>query len=377
MFSSAMLLCLEIGPLQEFQYTGIANVVCHLAEQMLAEHEFDVGFFIERREVPRNLVEQLVQIKGGKELTWISKACAFPPISPLSRAPSVGIFGNVKTAHFLFDYEVQIIHDLSTFVTPEFHHADTVRYHTETLLRDLSSNDLNVCVSEATRNDLARYFPEIPAANHMVAYPGWSWPIHFTPHHDELFGHQETEPYILVLGTIEPRKNIDLVLQFIVTNKSILDHYKFVFLGKHGWGDAVQAKLAQYDLTEEYENERILFPGFVGEFTKFVMLSRAVLVVYPSWFEGFGLPVVEALSLGKAVVTTVSSSISEVGGDAVYYFDPFEPNAFGAAISKGLYDVGARPEAVAARSRARAEMFSWAKFYSTIKDRIVTDISAR
>src|SRR5207248_2362056 len=86
--------------------------------------------------------------------------------------------------------------------------------------------------------------------------------------------------------------------------------YKFVFLGKHGWGDAVQAKLAQYDLTEEFESERILFPGFVGEFTKFAMLSRAVLVVYPSWFEGFGLPVVEALSLGKAVVTTVSSTMS-------------------------------------------------------------------
>jgi glycosyltransferase involved in cell wall biosynthesis len=372
----AMLLCLEIGPLQESQYTGIANVVCHLAAQMLAEDQFEVRFFIERREVSRDLVKQLVQVKCGKEFAWIGKACALPPISVLSASPSVGIFGNVKTAHFLFDYELQIIHDLSTLVTPEFHHVDTVRYHTETLLRDLSTNDLNVCVSQATRNDLERYFPEIPAENNIVSYPGWSWPDHFASRSADLFGRHETEPYVLVLGTIEPRKNIDVVLRFIAANRSILDRYKFVFSGKHGWGDAVQAKLAQYDLTKEYENGRILFPGFVGEFTKFVMLSKAVLVVYPSWLEGFGLPVVEALSLGKAVVTTVSSSIPEVGGDAVYYFDPFEDNAFGVAISKGLYDVAAKPETVAARSRARAAIFSWRKFYSTIKDRVISDISA-
>ena len=295
----------------------------------------------------------------------------------MSASPSVGIFGNVKTAHFLFDYEAQIIHDFSAFVTPEFHHADTVRYHTEPMLRDLASNDLNVCVSEATRCDLERYFPEVPASKNIVAYPGCSWPDRFAGRYSEVFANCETEPYILVLGTIEPRKNVDTVLQFISANKSILDSYRFVFSGKHGWGEAIKAKLAQHGLLDEYENGRVLFPGFVGEFTKYVMLLEATLIVYPSWFEGFGLPVVEALSLGKAVLTTASSSIPEVGGDAVYYFDPFEPGAFGTAISRSLSDVRSQPEAVAARSRRRAARFSWENFYATIRNRILEDLSGR
>jgi glycosyltransferase involved in cell wall biosynthesis len=368
------LLALEIGPLQEPGYTGIARVVGQVAAQMLAETDFEVRFFVERKEVPRSVVEEVVTMSGGKEFGWIVRNSAFPPISALTASPSVGLFGAVKTAHFVFDYEAQIIHDLSTFVVPQFHHRDTIRHHAETTLRDVSSNDLNICVSEATRSDLERYFPEAPRHKNLVAYPAWLWPDRFADLYRDMWADCDTEKYILVLGTIEPRKNIDVVLNFIAENPTITDRYKFVFLGKYGWGSAIDDKLTQYNLSDTYDKGRVVFPGFVGEFTKYVMLANAALVVYPSLFEGFGLPVVEALSLGKAVVTTASSSLPEVGGDAVYYFDPFQPESLGAVMGKAFYDLARKPEQIAARARQRAEIFSWAKFYRAIKERISQDL---
>jgi len=365
-------LALEIGPLQELAYTGVSKVVGHLTAELLAETDFPVRFFVERKEVPRSMVEEVVTMSDGKEFGWMVRHSAFAPISALSGSPSVGIFGAVKTAHFVFDYEAQIIHDLSYLMVPQFHTIDTVRHHGETLLRDISSNHLNICVSEATRADLERYFPEAPRHKNLVARPGWFWPDRFAAL-DHRWGYNG-ESFIVVLATIEPRKNIDVVLNYIVSNPSITNRYKFVFLGKHGWGSPAIEKVRQYSLTEQLD-KGLLFPGFVGEFTKYVMLANATLVIYPSLFEGFGLPVLEALSLGKAVVTTDSSSIPEVAGDAVYYFDPFDPVSFGVVMAKALYDVAKIPEQIAARARQQADKFSWRRFYSEIKQRIVQDLS--
>jgi glycosyltransferase involved in cell wall biosynthesis len=366
---------LEIGPLQEFEYTGISNVVCNLAAEFLKQRRFEVTFFADRREIPRELVVELVATRTGKGFTWMLRNCAFPAVSALAADPSVGIFGNAKTGHFLFDYEAQIIHDLSTFVTPEFHNSDTIQFHTETLLGDLVSNDLNICVSEATKSDLMRFFPEIPGDRHLVAPPGWDWPSRFAELYDTHFAGREIRPFILVLGTLEPRKNIDLVLSFLRDNRSILELYQFVFAGRYGWGPKTAPRLKEFGLADAVETGRIVFPGFVGEFTKYAMLRNAAVVVYPSLFEGFGLPVVEALSLGKPVVTTASSSLPEVGGDAVTYFHPFAPGSFERALFTTLSEIRTDSARRATRAKRQAELFSWHRFCSSIVDRIVEDLA--
>jgi glycosyltransferase involved in cell wall biosynthesis len=366
---------LEIGPLQAFEYTGISNVVCNLAGEFLRQRRFGVTFFADRREIPRDLVAELIATRTGKGFTWMLRNCAFPAVSALTADPSVGIFGNAKTGHFLFDYEAQIIHDLSTFVTPEFHNSDTIRFHTETLLGDLISNDLNICVSEATKNDLERFFPEISTDRHLFAPPGWGWPTRFAELYDTHFAGREVRPFILVLGTIEPRKNIDLVLSFLRENRSILELYQFVFVGRYGWGPKIAPRLKEFGLADAVETGRIVFPGFVGEFTKYALLRNAEVVVYPSLFEGFGLPVIEALSLGKPVVTTASSSLPEVGGDAVCYFDPFAAGSFEKALFATLSEIRTHPERRSAQAKRQAELFSWRRFYSSIVDRIMQDLA--
>ena len=368
---------LEIGPLGESEYTGIPNVVCNLARQMLADRDIETRFFFERREVPRDAVAELIELRSGTVFKWIARNTNLPPVSALSDDRSVGIFGNVKTAHFLFDYEAQIIHDFSSLVTPQYHHAHTIRYHTEALLRDLATNDLNICVSSSTKSDLETYFPEVAPEKTMVAHLGYHWPDRFAALYGDRVLRADTAPYVLVLGTIEPRKNIDAVLAHLARNQGLLERFVFVFCGRHGWGPEIKEKLTEFGLLRETERGRLVFTGFVGEFAKYCLLSNSTLVVYPSLFEGFGLPVLEALSLGKAVVTTASSSIPEVGGDAVSYFNPFEPDSFGNALTLALRLLAADPEGIAQKSRDRARLFSWQKFYSAIKGRVLDDLARR
>jgi glycosyltransferase involved in cell wall biosynthesis len=368
---------LEIGPLCESEYTGIANVVCNLARQMLVDRDIETGFFIERREVPRDVVAEFIELRSGNILSWIAGNSSLPPVAALLDSNSVGIYGNIKTAHFLFDYEAQIVHDFSCLVTPEFHRPQTNQYYYERLLRDLATNDLNICVSGSTKNDLETYFPEVAPERTMVAHLGYHWPERFAALYENQVSRADTAPYVLVLGTIEPRKNVDAVLAHLARDRGLLERFVFVFCGRHGWGPEVREKLTQFGLLRETERGRLVFTGFVGEFAKYCLLSSSTLVVYPSLFEGFGLPVLEALSLGKAVVTTASSSIPEVGGDAVSYFNPFEPDSFGNALAASLRALAADPEGVARRARARAQLFSWQKFYGAIKRRVLDDLAQR
>ena len=368
---------LETGPLCESEYTGIPNVVCNLARQMLTDRDMETRFFIERREVPRDVIAELIELRSGNVLKWIVGNTNLSPVSVLSDDRSVGIFGNVKTAHFLFDYEAQIVHDFSCLVTPQFHHAHTIQYHSEALLRDLATNDLNICVSSSTKSDLETYFPEVAPEKNMVAHLGHYWPDRFAELYENQVSRTDMAPYILVLGTIEPRKNIDAVLAHLAQHRGLLERFVFVFCGRHGWGPGIKEKLAEFRLLRETERGRLVFTGFVGEFAKYCLLSRSTLVVYPSLFEGFGLPVLEALSLGKAVVTTASSSIPEVGGDAVYYFNPFEPDSFGNALAGALPALAADPGGIAQKSRDRARLFSWQKFYGAIKGRVLDDLARR
>jgi glycosyltransferase involved in cell wall biosynthesis len=368
---------LEIGPLCEAEYTGISTVVCELARHMLADREVATRFFAERREVPREVVAEFVERRSGKAMEWLLGNTKLAPVSVLSDEASVGIYGNVKTAHYLFDYEAQIQHDFSFLVTPEFHRPQTNQYHYERVLRDLCTNDLNICVSANTRADLERYFPEVQRDRNIVAPLGCEWPERFAESYRAKFARAMRTPYVLVLGTIEPRKNIDAVLAHLARDRALLERFVFVFCGRYGWGPAVRDKLAEYGLASEAERGRLVFTGFVGEFSKYCLLAGSTFVVYPSLFEGFGLPVLEALSLGKLVVTTASSSIPEVGGEAVYYFDPFAPDSFGQVLRRSLEALTTEAEQVERKARAQAAAFSWRIFYGRIKSRILGDLAAR
>jgi len=128
------------------------------------------------------------------------------------------------------------------------------------------------------------------------------------------------EPYFLILGTREPRKNVAQVLELIARYPDLLDRHRFVFAGKLGWL-ANQQEMPEV-LGAATQAGKILFTGFVTEYEKYKLLLGAQATIYPSVFEGFGLPVLESLSVGTPCVASFSSSIPEAGGAFCHYFDP-------------------------------------------------------
>lgn len=135
---------------------------------------------------------------------------------------------------------------------------------------------------------------------------------------------QHQEDFFLFIGTIEPRKNIlTIVRAFEKYVEETKNHTQLILAGGKGW---------KCDDIYSYINnskcrDKIICPGFINEDEKKYLLSKAQLFVYPSLYEGFGIPVLEAFSYGVPVLTTNISSLPEVGGDAAFYIDdPYDIN---------------------------------------------------
>jgi glycosyltransferase involved in cell wall biosynthesis len=161
--------------------------------------------------------------------------------------------------------------------------------------------------------------------------------------------------YILYVGTIQPRKNIDTLIEaYARLGSDRKDLPKMVIVGRKGWlYDKLFARIAELGLTDE-----IIFTGFVPDEELPYIYDGAKLFAYLSFFEGFGLPPLEAMACGVPVITSDTTSLPEVVADAGITVAPEDTAAVAAAISK-LLDNPAYAALIGKRGRERAELFSW------------------
>jgi glycosyltransferase involved in cell wall biosynthesis len=162
------------------------------------------------------------------------------------------------------------------------------------------------------------------------------------------------KPYILFVGTIQPRKNIAKLIEAVslLKNKEI----KLVVVGKKGWlWEEILAAPEKFKVTD-----RVKFLDFVGNEDLPSLYKNAQCFVLPSLYEGFGLPVLEAMQFGCPVVTSNVSSLPEVGGDAAIYFDPESVDDIAEKIDKVVSDEKLRAEMVE-KGYNQVKKFSWEK----------------
>jgi glycosyltransferase involved in cell wall biosynthesis len=171
--------------------------------------------------------------------------------------------------------------------------------------------------------------------------------------HAEAGGVGVADGFVLAVGTLEPRKNLSrLVAAYLDLERGLQERHPLVVAGRLGW----QADETLHALRSLGDRCRVL--GFVSDAELAGLYRRCAVFCYPSLGEGFGLPVLEAMSAGAAVVTSNRSSLPEVGGDAVEYVDPIDIHS----IATGLRRVLESPERAAdlrERGKRRAELFSW------------------
>jgi glycosyltransferase involved in cell wall biosynthesis len=160
-------------------------------------------------------------------------------------------------------------------------------------------------------------------------------------------------PFFLFVGVLHPKKNLHTLLAALPA----LPNYRLVLAGSNNHPYATQLRQQAKNLGVA---DRVLMPGPVDDSTKRWLYERSQGLLFPSLSEGFGLPVVEAMSCGKPVFLSRLTSLPEIGGDDAYYFDSFAPDDMAETIRAGLSDFSASPLR-ARRLRERAERFSWAR----------------
>lgn len=220
-----------------------------------------------------------------------------------------------------------------------------------------------VTISEHARQDIIREF-HLPDERVSAIYLGIDLP-NVDPKDDQQilrqYGIPQQARYILYMGPIIPHKNLPrLVAAFGLLVQHLPDQPLFLVIGgpatnSHGHSDyqAVQ-KVAQ----ESGVTDRLIFTGFVPREHCTVLYRNAYIYAFPSLFEGFGLPLVEAMASGVPIVAANCSALPEMGGDAAYYFNPLDIQD----IAKALYTVATQDElrhTMIQRGLERAKIFSW------------------
>jgi glycosyltransferase involved in cell wall biosynthesis len=255
---------------------------------------------------------------------------------------------------------VVTIHDLGYLYHPEAHRPlDRIYLDLSTRYNARAATRL-IADSSATQHDLIERYGVGPDKI-TVVYPGYDKTI-FQPVRDEetievvKARYGITDDYILFVGTLQPRKNLTSLIKAFSDLQLPTSNLQLVIAGKKGW----LYKEIFRQVEELGLEAKAVFTGYVPEGNLPALLSGARLFVFPSLYEGFGLPVLEAMACGTPVVCSKVSSLPEVAGDAAVLVDPLDVKGLAAAMERVLGDEELRSDLIN-RGFAQVRKFSWEK----------------
>lgn len=250
-----------------------------------------------------------------------------------------------------------VIHDLIPLKFPSFHPILSVIAHKFLLPNIIKNANLLITNSKQTEKDLLAFLPRAKGKTHSI-YLGKE--DFFKPSHSKeiLKKYKIEAPYFFSLGTIEPRKNLITLLEayslFRSTNKKKV---QLVISGEFGWNsNKFYKKLLKHPFKED-----IKLIGYAKRRELPYLYSQAEAFIYPSFYEGFGLPVLEAMACGTACLISNQSSLPEVGGDAALYFDPDSTQDL-KDLMQDVMDQDELKKTLKEKSLKQAQKFSWENF---------------
>jgi glycosyltransferase involved in cell wall biosynthesis len=256
---------------------------------------------------------------------------------------------------------VVTVHDLGYLYYPEAHRLFERWYLDWTTRRHARLAVYSIADSRATRADLIERYQADPARI-VVVYPGRDESLARVNDPAVIasvktrYGIAANGGYLLYLGTLQPRKNLKRLVDAFARLQPPTDSLQLVMAGKKGWLYAdLFARVESLGLSQ-----RIIFPGYIPDEDKAALISGATGVVYPSLYEGFGLPVLEAMACGTPVLTSNVSSLPEVAGNAALLVDPLDTEAIAMGMSRLIADVDLRRSLVE-RGYGQVFKFSWAR----------------
>jgi glycosyltransferase involved in cell wall biosynthesis len=252
-------------------------------------------------------------------------------------------------------------HDLSFIHYPEFFSPKDHAWHRlQHYAKQAQAATRIIAVSEFTKQDLINIL-KLPAEKIDVVYSGINCSFRqISPQSPELTNyqqaHQLTRPFILYLGSLEPRKNLPLLIKAFTELKKQrqFNDYELVFAGRPGYrANEIMSLAHQSPVSKD-----IRFLGSVADEDRVFLYNLARVFVFPSWFEGFGFPPLEAQACGTPVIASNRSSLPEILGESALLVDPWKVHELAKAISSIESDSKMRDTIIAAGLQ-NANRFSW------------------
>ena len=228
-------------------------------------------------------------------------------------------------------------------------------------------SDRILTVSETSKSDILRRF-NVPADKIAVIYNAIDDRLRVPPTEEAVARvrgrYQLDNPFVLYVGNIKPHKNLErLIDAFARLRRSGLDHLTLLILGD----EITKYQGLRRAVHQHKLHKAVRFLGFVPIETLSVLYRLAAAFVFPSLYEGFGLPPLEAMSCGTPVVTSNASSMPEVVGEAAFLVDPYDPDSIADGMRQVLTDASLRATLIE-RGFERAKMYSWEKSVRRIRE---------
>ncbi|WPV68985.1 glycosyltransferase family 1 protein [Chitinophaga sp. LS1] len=280
------------------------------------------------------------------------------PFLSIIKGADVYVEMNMLYPLFRFAKFYFFIYDLAFVKMPEVVLNTNYNKRVSFLKRINGQKDKNIAISESTRRDFLEY-TGVPPSTVDVVYLDSSMAV------DPVTDGRAvpTTPYFLFVGTLEPRKNVtNLVRAFYSFSEQVSEEYHLYLIGKKGW---LYEEIFKTIDEKPHLKDRIKWIGYASDQELSFYYMNAFALLYPSLYEGFGLPILEAMRHGLPVISTNNSSLGEVGGDAVLYCDSIEAPGILRPMLQLHREPGLRDKLIR-KGYERAGLFSWKQFGDTL-----------
>lgn len=260
-------------------------------------------------------------------------------------------------------FSIVVIHDIVTFKFPQLHTPWVKALITIPFTRALRHARSIITVSQNTKDDILNMFPFVPKEkihviplgldNHLQeilnTYSPSRWDTIRTSYHIQ-------DRYLFFVGSIEPRKNLLRILEAFTLYCKKIPHTQLIISGKKGWGYTEFLKYLQ-TLPQQVQDQ-IIVTGVITEEEKAYLFKHAEMLVWPSLYEGFGMPLLEAMQIGIPIITSNTSSLPEVVGDAALLITPTNVSELYENMIKLHEDTSLRQELIQ-KGFSRVAVFDW------------------
>lgn len=364
-------IALDLSCLLPQPLTGVGYYTLHLTRALFSGYADEFDFRILASSA-RSSFDILNEFSGActrvNTLRWPTRL-KIPMWTRLNWPPIERFAGDVDIAHEAFHLlpatrmakRMTTVFDLSNLSLPESHTDESTRRNVHMLRHAVKNADALVAISESCRNDLIEYLDAPPEKVHVVYGGVFLEEFDGEVDHERLASVKEKHGiqgnYFIHLGTLEPRKNlVRLVEAYARVKARHADCPRLVLVGRAGWKfepvfEAINSLGLQND---------VVHTGYTSREEAVTLLKGAYACTYPSLYEGFGLPVLEAMAAGTPVLTSNVSSLPEVIGDTGIQINPENTEEIEAGMVELIVDPAAAQER-AQRASERAIQFTWDK----------------